>query len=108
MIIEAVAIFALLSAIFEFVVIMKLPMKLRIWCLEHGAFVHTIVFVINIAVHYGTVTGSMVAITAGLASFIAMPIAYKLTERQLIKEVEELKRNKAIIDSLAAQLYSSR
>lgn len=76
--IEAVLVFAAITAAFELVILMKLAPRTRCRVLGSAAWVtliHAIVFGINIAVHYGTITGSMTAITAALTSFVTVPFA---------------------------------
>ncbi len=74
-IVSAVIIFAVLSAAFELIVLLKIPLRQRVWLFRHAGLVHIFVVVVNMLIHYGTVTGSMVAVTAGLASFATMPVA---------------------------------
>jgi hypothetical protein len=78
-IVYAVAVFAVLSAAFELIVLLKIPLRPRVWLFHHAGLVHMLVFGVNMAVHYGTVTGSMVAVTAGLASFATMPLAIHIS-----------------------------
>lgn len=76
--IESVLLFAALSAAFEFVVLMKLAPRTRLRLLGSRRWVstiHTVVIMGNILIHYGTFTGSMVAIVSGLASFATIPFA---------------------------------
>jgi len=78
MLINAVLLFAALSALFEFAIVMKLKPRTRLRILGNDnkvRLIHLIVFVINISIHYGTVVGSMTAIVAALASFITIPLA---------------------------------
>ena len=73
--VTAVIIFALLSATFEFILLMKLvphTLLLRPW---FQVTVHTLVVAANLAIHFGTITGTMTAITAGLVSFCTVPMA---------------------------------
>lgn len=72
---EAVLIFGALSAIFEAIVLAKACPR---WLLRHGTvFIHLFVIGINLFIHYGTVTGTMTAIVAGLASFAVVPFMKK-------------------------------
>lgn len=76
--IEAVLLFALITSIFELVILLKLKPRTRLRLLGSPyavSLVHAIVFAINIAVHYGTLVGSMTAITAALTSFVTVPFA---------------------------------
>ena len=72
--VTAVVIFALLSALFEMILLLKLaPLSL----LQKNWFqvtTHTLVIAANLAIHFGTVTGTMTAITAGLVSFATVPM----------------------------------
>jgi len=73
-----VFIFALLSATFELILLLKLaPQKLLIksW---FQVTVHVVVIALNIAIHFGTIVGTMTAITAALVSFSIMPVAIYL------------------------------
>ena len=82
MIIQAVLVFALLSAIFEFLMLMKLKPRTRCRVLGSSGWktaIHLFTVGFNLFVHWGTVTGSMAAITAGLASFITIPVAAYLS-----------------------------
>lgn len=77
MIIDAVMIFGLLSALFEAIILLKLSPRLRLRLLGSGtaiAVVHSFAILFNLAVHYGTVTGTMTAIVAGIASFLVIPL----------------------------------
>lgn len=76
--IETVFVFAFVSALFELVVLMKIRPRTRLRILGSKRWVlliHAMTFLINIVVHYGTVTGSLTAITAALASFATIPLA---------------------------------
>jgi hypothetical protein len=72
---EAVMIFGALSALFEAIVLWKTCPR---WLIKHGAIViHLFVIGVNLFIHYGTVTGTMTAIVAGLASFMVVPFMRK-------------------------------
>jgi hypothetical protein len=74
--VEAVLVFGLLSAVFEAVILMKLPVRWRLRLLGSGfavAMIHVLVTVANLSIHWGTLTGSMTAVIAGLASFVTIP-----------------------------------
>lgn len=76
--IEAVFTFALVTMAFEFVLLMKLNPARRLRLLGSTrwvATIHTLVIMINILIHFGTITGSMTAVTAGLTSFMTVPLA---------------------------------
>lgn len=74
--IEAVLLFALITATFEAVVLFKLPLRWRLRLLGSGMMVgmlHVFVIAANLAVHWGTITGTMTAVTAGLTTFATVP-----------------------------------
>ena len=78
MIIEAVFMFAAMSALFEFIVVMKLSPRTR--CRVLGSpfkigLIHLFTIGFNLFVHWGTLIGTSSAIAAGLASFVTIPIA---------------------------------
>lgn len=76
-IILAVLIFALISALFEAVLILKLKPRTRLRVLGSSvwvAVIHTVIILANLWIHFGTVTGSMTAVLAGLASFGTIPL----------------------------------
>lgn len=69
---EAVLIFGVLSALFEAIVLWRVCPR---WLLMHGGvIIHLFVIGVNLFIHYGTVTGTMTAIVAGLASFGVVPL----------------------------------
>lgn len=75
-IILAVLIFALISALFEAVLLWKIKPRTRLRVLGSSmwvAVIHTSIILANLWIHFGTVTGSMTAVTAGLASFATVP-----------------------------------
>lgn len=73
--VTAVIIFALLSALLEFIIVMKfMPLKVMNKPYAVG-LVHLFVFAMNLSVHWGTLVGTMTAITAVLVSFGTMPTA---------------------------------
>lgn len=73
---EAVLIFGALSALFEAIVLWKTCPR---WLIKHGAIpIHIFVIGVNLFIHYGTVTGTMTAIVAGLASFMVVPMMRKV------------------------------
>ena len=73
--ISAVLCFAALSILFELLMLLKFaPLN---W-LNNRWFVgsvHILVTGINLAIHFGTIVGTMTAITAALASFMTVPMA---------------------------------
>lgn len=69
---EAVMVFGVLSALFEAILLWRICPK---WILfRASALIHIFVIGINLFIHYGTVTGTMTAIVAGLASFAVVPM----------------------------------
>lgn len=73
--VSAVLTFAALSIIFELLMLLKFaPLK---WLQNHWfiATVHIVVTGINLVIHFGTIVGTMTAITAALASFMTVPLA---------------------------------
>lgn len=79
---EAVFIFALVTATFEAVVLLKMPPKLRLRLLGNEFFVallHFFIIASNLAIHWGTVTGTMTAVTAGLTTFATVPLVRRYT-----------------------------
>ena len=73
--IEAVLVFGALSAAFELIVLLKFCGTRTLNNKAFVIFVHVIVFTTNIAIHFGTITGTMTAIVAALASFATVPLA---------------------------------
>lgn len=75
--VETILIFAVLSAIFEAVLLLKLPLRTRLRLLGGAGLVTCLHFAVvgaNLWIHWGTIVGSMTAIVAGLMSFITVPI----------------------------------
>ena len=76
--VTTVLIFSFVSAIFELILLLKwAPLTLlnKTW---FATLVHTLIIGANIAIHFGTVVGTMTAITAGLVSFATLPVAIVL------------------------------
>jgi hypothetical protein len=74
---EAVFVFALVTAAFEAIVLLKLPTRFRLRLLGCGwavGVLHTCVILANLWIHFGTVTGTMTAVTAGLTTFATVPL----------------------------------
>lgn len=74
---EAVLVFGIVSAIFEATILLKLPNRIKLRLLGSRmavGFVHIIIILSNLFIHWGTMTGSMTAVVAGLASFIIIPL----------------------------------
>lgn len=72
--IEAVLVFALLTGVFELLIIEKLDLKTRLRVLAYPGLVSACCGALNLVIHWGTMTGSMTAIVATLASFIVLDI----------------------------------
>lgn len=73
--VEAVIAFALVSALFELILLLKF---VRLHWLEKGwvvTLIHLVVFGLNLAIHFGTIVGTMTAITSALVSFATVPFA---------------------------------
>lgn len=88
--------FAALTALFEAILLMKFssvawltsnftirtPVRVTTfrWKMDtkqlvpHASAVHLIAIVANLIIHWGTVVGTMTAVTAGLVSFITVPL----------------------------------
>lgn len=79
--IEAVIVFAILLMLFEFVVLSMVPPRYRLRLLgSKGACVatHMGMLLINLWIHWGTVTGTMSATGAFVTSIITIEIARTL------------------------------
>lgn len=75
--VAAVFVFSTLSAALEGLLLLKLKPRTRLRLLGSpiSIFVlHSVIGVGNLLIHFGTVTGSMTAITAALTSFAVVPI----------------------------------
>lgn len=72
--IEAVFLFAVCSALFEAIVVWKMVPRWMLMSTAGGMLIHLIIIGGNMYIHFGTVTGTMTAIVAGLASFAVLPI----------------------------------
>ena len=69
----AVLVFAAITALFEAIMLMKffsLDTMQNKWV---AGAVHITAFLVNLVVHWGTVTGTMTAVTAALVSFAVYP-----------------------------------
>lgn len=69
---EAVLVFAALTALFEYMVLYKMSPRTRLRWLGHPGWLTLGMAAINLTIHWGTITGSMTAVTAALASHIAL------------------------------------
>lgn len=65
--------FAAITALFEAFMLLKFVSLKKLMSPWMAAFVHIIVFGINIVVHWGTIVGTMTAVTAALVSFAVYP-----------------------------------
>lgn len=68
-----VLIFAAITALFEAFLLLKFVSLSKLMSPWAAAAVHVGVFAINIIVHWGTIVGTMTAITAALVSFAVYP-----------------------------------
>ena len=71
----ATLLFALLSATLELILLLKFApqrLLLKTWFVNT---VHLAVAVLNLVIHFGTLVGTMTAITATLVSFVTVPVA---------------------------------
>lgn len=79
--IEAVLLFALIISAFEFVVIAMIPPKTRLGVLgsvPKKMVFHLLMLLINLLVHWGTMTGTMAATLAFIMSLGVLWIAEKV------------------------------
>ena len=76
--IEAVFVFGALNIMFEFVLLSMLPVKARLRLLGNDqakTACHVGMLLINLIVHWGTLTGTMSAIVAFVASIATIAVA---------------------------------
>lgn len=76
--VEVVLTFALLLAMFEFIVLSMVPPRFRLRLLGNKAActaVHVSMLALNLWVHWGTVTGTMSATGAFVVSIVTVEIA---------------------------------
>ncbi|MDM0116909.1 hypothetical protein QTI66_32805 [Variovorax sp. J22R133] len=81
MMIEAVLVFGLMNIAFEFVLLSTLAPRTRLRVLgSHGACaaVHVAFLAANLAIHWGTLIGTMSAILAFISSIATVAMAQKL------------------------------
>lgn len=71
--VSAVLLFAAITAVFEGILLYKYCGLNLLQSKWFAALIHLMAFGINLAVHYGTVTGTMTAICAALVSFAVYP-----------------------------------
>lgn len=79
--IDAVLLFGAMNIVFEFVLLCMLSPRIRCRVLGNESacvFLHFLMLGINLAVHWGTITGSMSSILAFCASLITVQIARKI------------------------------
>ena len=65
--------FALVTAIFEAFILLKFFSAKTLQKRWIPAVLHIFVIAANLAIHWGTIVGTMTAITAGLVSFAVVP-----------------------------------
>lgn len=88
--VATVLIFALVTALFEAAILIEfvsLKLMRHRWL---KFIVHLIVFGVNLWVHFGTITGTMTAVTAALVSFVVYPII--LWAKTFIEEFKQQQR----------------
>lgn len=76
--IDAVICFAVLLATFEFVLLSMVPPRYRLRLLGNQAAcnaVHVFMLAINLAIHWGTVTGTMAATGSFVVSIVTVAVA---------------------------------
>ncbi len=76
--IEAVFVFAVLLAAFEFVLLASIPPKYRLRLLGSNvmcSLVHVLMLMLNLWVHWGTVTGTMAATGSFITSIVTVFVA---------------------------------
>lgn len=66
--IEATFIFAMLTALFELVLVCKMSQRTRMHVLRYPALITLLFFAFNLIIHFGTVVGTMTAVCAALVS----------------------------------------
>ena len=86
--IEAVFVFGTLNVLFEFVLLCMIAPRYRLRLLGSQTacvFLHFLMLGTNLAIHWGTITGSMSAILAFVASILTVKTARKLFGRTIGK-----------------------
>lgn len=84
---ETVLIFALITALFEAILLLKFSSERMLTKKWFRGSVHIVAIATNFAVHWGTIVGTMTAITAGLVSFATVPcVIYIFALRRRINE----------------------
>ena len=71
---ETVLAFALITAVFEALILWKWVSEEKLRKPWFRNCVHLIAIAANLCVHWGTIVGTMTAITAGLVSFGTVPL----------------------------------
>lgn len=74
--ITTVIVFAVLTALFEAILLLKFSSERMLAKEWFRGFVHMLAICANLAIHWGTIVGTMTAITAGLVSFATVPVVY--------------------------------
>lgn len=75
--IEAVFIFAALTAALEWIILEKLDLHTRVRALNYPSVITALAFTGNLVIHWGTMTGSMTAVTAALVSMGVVSVQRK-------------------------------
>jgi hypothetical protein len=76
--IEAVLVFGILLTVFEFTVLSMIPPRYRLRLLGSRAAcvsTHVVMLCVNLAIHWGTVTGTMAATGAFVTSMFTVQVA---------------------------------
>jgi len=79
--IETVLVFGLVNIIFEMVLLSMAPVRLRLRVLgtpSLSAAMHLAMLIANLFVHWGTVVGTMSAVTAFIGSLMALKAATRV------------------------------
>lgn len=100
--IEAVVFFGLINVIFEFVVLSMVPPRIRLRLLgnvSHQRVLHVVVMCFVLAVHWGTLTGTMSAFFSFCLSMLTTFIA-----RQVFGYIENDVYHRRIIGYTVAEL----
>ena len=77
--IDAVLVFGFINVLFEFVVLSMLPPRIRLRLLgskNQQLFVHCLIFVLVICVHWGTLVGTM----SGFLSFVLSMVTVRAAQ----------------------------
>ena len=97
--INIVLTFAAITALFETILLMHFSNEQWLrghWVVPligvkvgHSSSIHLVAIAINLAIHWGTIVGTMTAITAGLVSFATVPaVVWFMAFRRHYKEAD--------------------